>query len=215
MMRAIPFLIAVLMLSQPMAASAWEEQPVLEFILANNTLLRAYRTVTDQYTPPDDTVDRMLEYTSVYGRTGIGGTDFRDQPFILQAGIQINIPLASTKEKRAHAMKAVEETRTIDEIRAKVLGDIAQLRQHEADLAATRKRLKFYEDKSGWLQKRVKDGYDEVTELWNIGQKLNEERAASERLGILVSSQQYQVAHYAGDQWQILLAYLKGKGALE
>lgn len=109
-------------------------------------------------------------------------------------------------------MKVVEETRTIDEIRAKVLGDIAQLRQHEADLAATSKRLQFYGDKSGWLQKRVKEGYDEdVSKLWDIGQKLNEERAASERLGILIASQQYQVAHYAGELWPVLLAYLQGK----
>jgi len=215
MMRTILYLTAALMLVQPMAASAWEEQPVLEFILANNTLLRAYRTVTTQYTPPSDTVSRMMEYTSVYGRTGIGGTDFRDEPLILQAGVQINIPLASTKEKQVYAMKAVEETRTIDEIQGKVLGDIAQLRQHEADLAATNKRLKFYSDKSSWLQTRVNEGYDEVTQLWDIGQKLNEERAAAGRLQILVASQQYQVSHYAGDRWQILLAYLKGEGALQ
>jgi len=143
--------IIALLLILPFPAFAWEEQKVLDYILANNPLLRAYHTVTTQYTPSDDTLDRMLEYTSVYGRAGAGGTDFRDQPFILQAGVQINIPLASTKEKRVHAMKVVEETRTMDEIRGKVLGDIAQLRQHEADLAATNKRLKFYGDKSTWL----------------------------------------------------------------
>ncbi len=213
-MRKIPYLIATLMLAHPMVTLAWEEQPVLEFILVNNTLLRAYHTVTTQYSPPSDTMSRMLEYTSIYGRAGAGGTDFKDDPFVLQAGIQINIPLASTKEKRAYAMKAVEETRTIDEIRAKVLGDIAQLRQHEADLAATNKRLKFYGDKSSWLQKRVNEGYDEVAQLWDIGQKLNEERAASERLGILISSQQYQVSHYAGERWPALLAYLKDKAKL-
>ena len=208
--------IIVLLLALPFPAFAWEEQRVLDYILAHNPLLRAYHSVTSEYTPSDDTLDRMLEYTSVYGRAGAGGTDFRDQPFILQAGVQINIPLASTKEKRAHAMKVVEETRTMDEIRGKVLADIAQLRQYEADLAATNQRLKFYSDKSAWLQKRVKAGYDEeVSKLWDIGQRLNEERASAGRLGILISSQQYRVAHYAGDRWPILLAYLKGDGELE
>jgi hypothetical protein len=112
------------------------------------------------------------------------------------------------------AMKAVEEIRTMDEIRGKVLADIAQLRQHEADLAVTRKRLQFYGDKSTWLKKQVEQGFDEVTQLWDIGQKLNEERAAAERLEILVASQQYQVSHYAGDRWQTLLTYLKGEDAL-
>ena len=213
-MRMILCLIAALV--YPLSVSAWEEQPVLEFILSNNPLLRAHHRVTTQYAPPGDTMSRLREYTSIYGKAGAGGTDFNDEPFVLQAGIQINIPLASTNEKRTHAMKVVEETRTIDEIQAKVLGDIAQLRQHEADLAATDKRLKFYGDKSGWLQKRVKEGYDEdVSKLWDIGQKLNEERAASERLKILIASQRYQVAHYAGERWPILLAYLQGKGSLE
>ncbi len=43
-----------------MTASAWEEQPVLEFILSNNTLLRAYHTVTTQYSPPGNTAIRTF-----------------------------------------------------------------------------------------------------------------------------------------------------------
>ena len=65
------------------------------------------------------------------------------------------VPLTSTKERCEQAMKAVEETRAMDEIRGKALADIAKLRQHEADLAAAETRLKFYEDKSGRLQKGV------------------------------------------------------------
>ena len=65
------------------------------------------------------------------------------------------VPLTSTKERREQAMKAVEETRAMDEIRGKALIDIARLRQHEADLSAAETRLKFYEDKSGRLQQRV------------------------------------------------------------
>jgi len=88
------------------------------------------------------------------------------------------------------------------------------LRRHEADLAATTRRLAFYKDKSGWLQKRVDEGYDEVEKLWEIGQKLNEERSAAEKLRILIDSQRYQVAHHAGKQWEILLRYLQGKVTL-
>jgi len=128
--------------------------------------------------------------------------------------VQIVVPLTSTKERREHAMKAVEETRAMDEIRGKALADIAKLRQHEADLSAAETRLKFYEDKSGWLQKRVKDGFEDVGELWNIGQKLHEDRAAAERLRALVDAQQYQLANYAGEEWQVLLGCLKGKGQL-
>ena len=201
-----------------MIQRAWEEQRVLEYIMAHSPLLRAYRVVTTEYTPKESTWDRVLEYTSVYGRAGAGGTDFisgEDDPFVLQAGVQINIPIASTKERREQALKAVEETRAIDEIRGKALADIARLRQHEADLAASEQRLEFYEDKSGWLQKRQKKGYEDLSVLWDIGQKLNEERAAAERLRVLVASQRYQVANYAGERWEELLGYLEGKAELD
>jgi hypothetical protein len=195
-------------------AWAWDDQRVLEFILVNNPLLRAYRVVTTEYTPPGGVMDRVKEHTAFYGRAGAGGTDYIDKPITLQAGVQILIPLTSTKERREHAVKAVEETRAMEEVRAKVLADIARLRQHEADLQAAETRLKFYQDKSGWLQKRVKEGFEEVDELWNIGQKLHEDRAATERLRALLSAQQYQLANYAGEGWQTLLGYLKGKGEL-
>jgi hypothetical protein len=213
-MKAVPYLIAAWLAAQPMVALAWAEQQAMEFIMAHNPVLHSYRIATAEYTPVNDAMGRVLEHTSVYGKAGAGGTDFRDNPFIVQAGVQISIPLVSTREKRAFAAKAVEETRAIDEVRSKVMLDLAQLRQHEADLAATAKRLKFYEDKSQWLQQRVDEGNDDVEELWTIGQKLNEERAAADRLKILLSSQRYQVANHAGDQWQTLLAYLSGTGEL-
>ena len=209
-----PVLLLAALMTMPLQASAWEEEVVMRFILANNPLLRAYRSVTTEYVPPSDTLNRILEYTSLYGSAGIGGTDYRDDPFILTAGVQIRIPLASTQERRNHAQKAVEEVRAIDELRRRVMTDIAALRQHEADMAATEQRLRFYSDKSGWLQKRVDEGYGEVEKLWEIGQKLNEERSAREKLRILIDSQRYQVAHYAGRQWQALLEYLEGKSTL-
>jgi hypothetical protein len=98
--------------------------------------LRAYRVVTTEYTPPGGVMDRVKEHTTFYGRVGPGGTDYIDKPITLQAGVQILIPLTSTKERREQAVKAVEETRAMEEVRAKVLADIARLRQHEADLQA-------------------------------------------------------------------------------
>ena len=184
---------------------------------SRNQVVRAHHTVTDELTPPSGVMARMKEYTSAYGRAGVGGTDFlsgEDEPFVLQAGIQISIPLAGTKERREHALKMVEETRAMDELRSKVLADIASLRQHEADLDASETRLKFYESKSEWLQKRVKEGFSDSVELWDIGQKLHEERATAERLRVLAGSARYQLASYAGGQWQVLLGYLEGKGNL-
>jgi hypothetical protein len=200
-----------------LGARAWEEQRVLEFVMVNDPVVRAQRTVTDEFTPPSGVMARMQEYTSAYGRAGVGGTDFlsgEDQPFVLQAGVQISIPLAGAKERREHALKMVEETRAMDEIRGKVLADIASLRQHEADLEASETRLKFYESKSEWLQKRVKEGFSDSAELWDIGQKLHEERVTAERLLVLAASARYQLASYAGEQWQVLLGYLEGKGEL-
>ena len=195
-------------------AWAWEEHKVLEYIMVHSPLLRAYRVVTDEFTPPGGVMDRVKEYTSLYGRAGAGGTDYLDQPFVIQAGVQISIPLISTKERREHAMKAVEETRAMDEIRGKVLAAIAQTRQHEADLGAAEVRQGFYEKRSEWLQKRVKEGYSATEELWTIGQQLNEERATAGRLRALLAAQRYQLANYAGEQWRVLLGYLEGKGEL-
>ncbi|MES9902147.1 MAG: hypothetical protein ABW168_05625 [Sedimenticola sp.] len=213
--QTVAYLLAILFSAFTFPAQAWDEQQALEFIMANNPVLRSYRTVINEYTPAATTLNRVLEHASIYGKAGAGGTDYQNQPVVLQAGIQIKIPLASTKERQRFAMKAVEETKAINEIQSKVMADLAQLRQHEADQAATAKRLKFYEDKSGWLKKRVEEGYDEVTSLWDIGQKLNEERAIADRLAILLSSVQYQVAHHAGEHWGVLLDYLKGRALLK
>jgi len=190
---------------------------VLTFILLNNPVVAAQRTVTDEFTPKDGVMARLYEYTNAYGRAGIGGTDFisgEDEPYIVQAGVQITIPLASTKERREHALKYVEETRAMSEVRSKALVEIGSLRQHEADLSASEVRLKFYAEKSKWLQGRVKDGFSDSAELWDMGQKLHEERATAERLRTLTASARYQLASYAGNQWQALLSYLEGKGKL-
>jgi hypothetical protein len=199
----------------PAPAWPWEEQRVLEYIASYNPVLRAQRTVTDEFRPPEGWVSRAKEYTSVYGRAGAGGNDFQTSGAVLQAGVQITIPLASTKERREHAQKMVEETRSLQELQTKALADMGALRQQEADLTAAEAKLKFYADKSAWLQQRVKDGFSEAEQLWDIGQKLNEERAASDRLRTLVASGRYQLASAAGDHWKDLLAYLEGKKDLK
>lgn len=212
MHRTIWTLFALIFL--PPQALAWDEQRVLEFVVAHNPVLRSYRAVGAEFRPPAEVLDRLIEYTSIYGKAGLGGTDYQDTGVVLQAGVQISIPLASTRERRDFALKAQEEVRAVDQVKGRVVVDIARLREHEADLAATKRRIKFYSDKSGWLQQRVKDGFDDVAALWDIGQKLNDERAASDKLTILVAAQRYQIAQHAGEQWRSLLAYLEGEAPL-
>jgi hypothetical protein len=108
----------------------------------------------------------------------------------------------------------VEEIRAIDELRAKVLTDIGQLRQHELDLQAAETKVGLYTKESPWLQQRVKAGFEDTPALWTLGHKLTDERAAVERLRGLVAAKRYQLAHYAGERWGVLLGYLEGKGKL-
>lgn len=199
----------------PAPAWSWEEQKVLEYIGAYNPVVRAQRAVTDEFKPPSGWLDRAKEYTAAYGRAGVGGNDFTTSGGVLQVGVQITIPLASTKERREHAQKMVEETRALQELQTKALADMGALRQQEADLTAADAKLKFYADKSAWLQQRVKDGFSDAEQLWDIGQKLNETRAASDRLRTLVASGRYQLASAAGDHWKDLLGYLEGKKNLK
>lgn len=195
----------------PLQALAWEEQQTLDYIMAHNPVLQSYREVGDKYRPSSEALDRVLEYTSLYGKVGVGGTDYLADSMTTQVGVQIAIPLTSTREKREFALKAQEETKAIDQLQAKVLADIAKLREHEADLAATERRIAFYSDKSDWLKQRTEEGLAEVSELWDIGQKLNEERAAADKLFILVDAQRYQLSRYAGNRWQTLLDYLSSE----
>jgi len=123
--------------------------------------------------------------------------------------------MVSTKQRHQFAIRAAEEIRAIDEIRGKVLSDIAVLRQVEADLEFSETRLKLCMDKSTWLQERINQGHEDVSELWNVDQELKEVRAMVERLRALHSSHRYQVAHYAGDQWGELLEYLQGNASLK
>ncbi|ADE16981.1 conserved hypothetical protein (plasmid) [Nitrosococcus halophilus Nc 4] len=201
----------------PAWAGAWEEQTVLEFILTSNPTLQAYQGVTREYTPPT-LAERLLERTSLFARASTNGSSLQASDSFFTtgttAGVQIHIPLTSRQESRDHALRLLEETRAREQVRSQVLQVMAQLRAQEADLAAAQTRLKFYRDKSGWAQQRVKTGYDEVEDLWTLAQKLNETQATVEKLALLITSQRHKVAAYAGPQWPVLLTYLKGEGGL-
>lgn len=201
----------------PAYAAAWEEQAVLEFVMASNPMLHAYQVVTREYAPLT-WAERLLEQTFLFARASTNGNSLQATNNFFTtgttAGVQLHIPLTSRKESREHALRVLEETRAMEQVRSEALQTIAQLRQHEADFAAAKTRLKLYKDKSGWTQQRVKTGYDEVGDLWALAQNLNEEQAAVEKLSLLIASQRYKVASYAGGQWPVLLTYLKGEGEL-
>jgi hypothetical protein len=187
-----PFL--ALLMCLPAPTLAWEEQQTLEFILAHNPVLRAQHALTREHVP-QKTWERILERTSIFARVSTdSGTQLQPEDGFLTtgttAGIQINVPLGSRKPTQEHAQKTLEEVKAIDQVRGEALESIAQLRQHEADLAAAEMRLKFCKDKMGWTERRVKEGYDEVEKLWDAGEKHNEEQAIAVPIRII-----YRIRH--------------------
>jgi hypothetical protein len=150
----------------PTLTLAWEEQQALEFILTHNPVLQAQHALTREHVP-QKTWERILERTSIFARVSTdSGTQLQPEDGFLTtgttAGIQINIPLGSRKPTQEHAQKALEEVKTIDQVRGEMLKAFATLRQNEADVAAAEMRLKFYKDKLGWTEQRVKESHDEV-----------------------------------------------------
>jgi hypothetical protein len=104
-----------LFLLMPFRVVAWEDDAVLSFISQVNPIILAQRNVTQAYAHPDS-VTWALQNTSLSGRLGLGGTDFRDDPYTVFGGVQINIPLSSIKEEREQAVKLVAEARALDDI---------------------------------------------------------------------------------------------------
>jgi hypothetical protein len=80
-----------------LGAGAWEEELVLEYILAYNPLIQAQRTVTDQYQPPA-TWRKLLEHTAIYARAATGTSTSVSQggettvSTPMTVGIQVTIP---------------------------------------------------------------------------------------------------------------------------
>jgi hypothetical protein len=205
------------LLGWPALAAAWEEEPALAFILAYHPVVQAQRQATASYQPPTLT-RRVMEHTSFYVRAASGtsstvsesGDTTTSEP--LTVGIQLNIPLASPRERREFAQQALAESVRIDEVRGRALTDLAKLRELEAERAAVRERLDFQKSKADWVQERIRKGYEgDVEKLWETAQKQNAEAAAVKRLDWLLDAQRRQVAHHAGEKWSPLFDYLSGK----
>ena len=205
------------LLGWPALALAWEEEQALAFIVAHSPLLQAQRAVVASYRPPG-IGRRVLEHTSVFVRAASGtsstvsetGDTTTTTP--VTVGIQLNIPLASPKERREYAQHALAEATRIDEVRNRALTDLSKLRELEAERAAGQERLDFHKSKADWVQERIKKGFEgDVEKLWESAQKQNTEAAALKKLDGLLDAQRRQVAHHAGERWQPLLNYLSGK----
>ena len=70
-----------------------------------------------------------------------GGDTTTNSP--MTVGIQLNIPLSSPREQREFAQQALSEATRIDEVRGRVLTDLAKLRELEAERAAVQERRAF------------------------------------------------------------------------
>lgn len=204
-------ILLIVALSLPFRAMAWEDDAVLSFISQVNPVIRAQRDVSNAYAEPD-AITWALQNTSLSARLGYGGTEFRDDPYTAYGGLQFNIPLSSVKEEREQALKLAAEAKEMQDLHTRVILDIAQLRSLESELAASDVRRKFLKEKAAWLKERIDKGYSsEMDELWAIGDKLNGEDATVAKATVLINTQRYKLAKYAGAEWQTLLAYLQGK----
>lgn len=204
-------IIPIVALFLPFPVAAWEEDAVLSFISQVNPVIRAQRDVSKAYAQPD-TVTWALQNTSLSARLGYGGTEFRDDPYTAYGGLQFNIPLSSIKEEREQALKLAAEAKETEDLHTRVIMDIAQLRSLESELAASDVKRKFFKEKAAWLKERIDQGYSsEMDQLWVIGDKLNSEDATVAKATVLINTQRYKLAKYAGSEWQTLLAYLQGK----
>jgi hypothetical protein len=204
-------IIPIVALFLPFPVAAWEEDDVLSFISQVNPVIRAQRDVSKAYAQPD-TVTWALQNTSLSARLGYGGTDFRDDPYTAYGGLQFNIPLSSIKEEREQALKLAAEAKETEDLHTRVIMDIAQLRSLESELAASDVKRKFLKEKAAWLKDRIEQGYSsEIDQLWVIGDKLNSEDATVAKATVLINTQRYKLAKYAGSEWQTLLTYLEGK----
>lgn len=201
-------LVVIVALFLPLRVIAWEDEVVLSFISQVNPLIKAQKNVSNTFSKPD-ALTWALRNTSLSGRLGFGGTDFRDDPYTVLGGLQINIPLSSIKEEREQAVKLVSEAKAMNDISVKVIADIVQMRTLESELAASEVRRKFLKEKAAWIKQRIEQDYSsEMNELWNIGSKLNTEDALIAKVAVLAKTQRYKLAKYAGAEWKTLLAYL-------
>ena len=201
----------------PALALAWEEEPALAFIVAHSPLLQAQHALVSSYRPPP-LGRKLMEHTSVFVRAASGAsatvseTGDTTTADAVTVGVQLNIPLASPRERREFAQQALAEANKIDEVRGRALTDLSKLRELEAERAEVGERLNFHRSKADWVQERIKKGYEgDIEKLWATAQQQNAEAATAKRLDLLIDAQRRQVAHHAGERWQPLFEYLSGK----
>ncbi len=192
----------------------WEEERVMNFVMAYSPVIRARRNLTNPFIPASRN-RRLMEHTELFTGFSVGGTEFRNEPLTVLAGARLSIPLASPKERREFAGKRMSEAKAIDLVREQLAADRAERRQHEADREALRIRYESLKDRSARAQESVAQGYDTADNLRDIAQKLTTERSGEVRLTARIRSKRLKIAHYAGRQWPALLAYLRGRSELE
>jgi len=194
----------------PLQAIAWDDARVLAFIANTNPLIRSQHEVSEVYAVPS-ALDYVLENTTFSGKAGLGGTDFIESPYTVYGGLQFSIPLSSRKEEREQAIKQVAENKAIDSINTSVMTDMAKLRLLESELEASKVRRAFFQKKSVWVKDRIDKGYaSDIDKLWTLGEKINTEDALVAKNTLQSETQRHRLSRYAGEQWQTLLAYLKG-----
>lgn len=204
-------IVFIVSLFLPFPVVAWDDDTVLAFIARHNPILLAQKNVTQAFAKPD-ALTWALQNTALAGRVGVGGTEFRDDPYTVFGGLQIQIPLSSVKEEREAALKQVAEAKAFDDLLTRVVADIVQLRQLEADLEASAVKRTFLKEKAAWVKDRIDQGYaSDMDELWQIGSKVNAEDALVAKDTLLIKTQRYKIARYAGPAWRTLLAYLQGE----
>jgi hypothetical protein len=81
----------ILFLLMPFQVIAWEDDKVLSFISQANPIIQAQHNVTKAYAKPDS-VTWALQNTSISGRLGFGGTDFRDRGLRRSGAIMGSFP---------------------------------------------------------------------------------------------------------------------------
>jgi len=203
-------ILLIVSLFMPLQVFAWEDAKVLAFIAGTNSVIRSQHKVSEAYAVPS-ALDYVLENTTFSGKAGLGGTDFRNTPYTVYGGLQFNIPLSSRKEERDQAIKLVAEKKAVDGINTQVMTDMAKLRLLESELAASEVRREFLKKKAVWVKERIDKGYSsDMDKLWTLGEKINTEDALVAKNTLQSQTQRHRLARYAGEQWKVLLAYLKG-----
>ncbi len=198
----------------PSLAIAWEDADLLSYIMQNNPVMQSHKNVVDEYSLSKTWMDRIKKGTTIVARATAGGSEFVDSSSTVFGGVNISIPFSTENERRDRALKRLNRATASDELKSRILADMAKLRQMEADLEASNIQIKFWRDKLEWTKKRIEQGYSEQSELWDIGQKINTEKASIARLKINIKNQQFILSRFAGETWKVVLDYLRDNGKL-